>query len=100
MLDADLERFETGLNNTRHGLRLRLAMHEGNIAKRQIERLRFLGGRYTAAIATWQQAYIKACNNASVAIDALWEGYNWPADGARDRRYEYRPPPKKALYKP
>lgn len=100
MLDADLERFTTGLHVTRHGLRLRLAMHEGNIAVNQIERLRYLGGKYVGAIETWQRAYIKACNSASEAIDALWDGYQWPADGARNRRWEYRPPPKKALYKP
>lgn len=91
MLDADLKRFTLGLHNTRHGLRLRLAMHEGNIAINQIERLKYLGGRYTGAIETWQRAYIKACNTASEAIDALWDQHRWPADGARNRRWEYRP---------
>jgi len=92
MLDADIERFRTGLHATRHGLRLRLAMHEGSIAIKQIERLKYLGGRYTSAIETWQRAYIKSCNTASEAIDALWDNYSWPADGARNRSYVYRPP--------
>jgi hypothetical protein len=94
MLDADLERFQTGLHTTRHGLRLRLAMHEGNIAVRQIERMACLGSRYTSAIETWQRAYIKACNNASTAIDQLWDEYRWPADAARARDFIYRPRPK------
>lgn len=102
MLDADIERFEAGLHATRHGLRLRLAIHEGNIAVNQIERLRFLGARSSAAIASWRRAYIKACETASQAIDALWEEHRWPADGARERSYQYQPPPppKQALFRP
>lgn len=91
MLDADLRRFTLGLHTTRHGLQLRMAMHEGKIAVHQIERLTFLGGRTANAIDTWRRAYIKACNNASEAIDALWDQHHWPADAGRDRRFEWRP---------
>lgn len=93
MLDADLKRFERGLNQTRSGLRLRLAMHEGLIAVKQIARLQQLndprGGQ--SAVDSWRRAYIKACNHASEAIDTLFNEHQWPEDGARDRRYEYRP---------
>jgi len=94
MLDQDIERFRTGLHATRHGLRLRMAMHEGNIAIKQIERFKFLGGAAAGEVESWQRAYIKACNNASLAIDSLFDAYQWPADGARDRSFAYRPPPK------
>jgi hypothetical protein len=98
MVDADISRFGKELHHTRHGLRLRLAMHEMNIAMRQIERLRFLGSRSADAIETWQQAYIKASDRASQAIDALWDDYGWPMDGARARDFIYRN--KKGLNRP
>lgn len=92
MLDVDIERFENGLNQTRPGLRLRLALHEGRIAISQITRLKQLGGpRALNAIRSWQRAYISASNRAAEAIDELWDHHAWPADGARDRRYEWRP---------
>lgn len=92
MLDADLERFESGLNQTRPGLRLRLAIHEARIAISQITRLKQLGGpRQTAAMNSWRRAYITACNHAASAIDELWDRHQWPADGGRDRTYEWRP---------
>ncbi len=93
MVDVDIERFMTGLNQTRDGLRLRLSMHEGRIAVHQIQRLKSLGGPSVAkAIETWRHAWIKSCDNASNAIDNLWDEHQWPADAARDRRFEWHPP--------
>lgn len=67
-------------------------MHEGRIAVEQIKRLQGLGGpRAAGAIETWRRAYIKACNSASQSIDTLWDEHQWPADGARDRRFEWSP---------
>jgi hypothetical protein len=92
MLDTDNERFAASLNQTRPGLRLRLAMHESRIAIAQIERLRRLGGtRMNSAIHSWRRSYIASCDRASEAIDQLFDQHQWPADGARDRRYEWRP---------
>jgi hypothetical protein len=90
--DLDIRRFQNGINQTRSGLRLRLAMHEGRIAVEQIKRLQSLGGRQAAlAVETWRHAYIKSCNCASQAIDTLWDEHQWPEDGARDRRFVWRP---------
>jgi hypothetical protein len=92
MLDADQIRFTQGLHETRPGLRLRLAIHESCIAAAQIGRLIKLGGpRSASASETWRRAHIAACNRASEAIDQLWDQHQWPADGARNRRYEWRP---------
>jgi hypothetical protein len=92
MLDIDTQRFAEGLSQTRPGLRLRLAMNEGRIAIHQIERLKQLGGsRMNQAIESWRRAYIKASDRAAEAIDELWDRHSWPADGARNRRYEWRP---------
>jgi hypothetical protein len=91
MVDADIERFHTELHATRHGLRLRMAIHESNIAVYQIERLRLLGGHTQRAIETWRVAYIKSCNSASLAIDALWDEYRWPTDASRDRNFVFHP---------
>lgn len=91
MLDADIRRFELGLNQTRPGLRLRLAMHEGRIAIQQIDRLERLGGPRKSAIESWRRAYIAASNRAAIAIDELWDLHQWPTDGARNRRFEFRP---------
>jgi len=92
MLDGDAKRFESGLNQTRAGLRLRLAFHESHIAVSQIERLRALGGPHAAkAIDTWRRAYVKACDHAAQAIDVLWNEHQWPSDGGRTRHYEWRP---------
>ena len=92
MPDADLKRFERGLNQTlAGGLKLCLAMHESVIAVRQIERLQQLGPRAGRAVDSWRRAYIKASENAANAIDQLSERDQWPADGARDRRFEWQP---------
>jgi hypothetical protein len=92
VLDRDLQRFANGLNTTQSGYRLRLATHESRIAVSQIERLRQLGGRDRAqAIDSWQRAYIKASDNAAKAIDALWDAYQWPTDGARARGFHWQP---------
>lgn len=92
MLDGDTERFEAGLNQTGAGLRLRLAMHEGNIALQQLRRLKekaLIDRR--SAVESWRKAYIAACNRASMAIDELFDAHQWPEDGARNRRFEWRP---------
>ena len=78
-------------------MRLRLAIHEGTIAIRKIREVRILTGlslngqKTTDAVESWRRAYIAACNRATLAIDALWDDYQWPADGARTRDYEWRP---------
>lgn len=94
MLDADLHRFEAdGLNQTKSGLRLRLAVHEGRIAVAQI-RGGLVGPRRlsAAALETWRQSYIRASNCAAQAIDELWNDYQWPPDAGRERRYTWQPP--------
>jgi hypothetical protein len=92
MLDADLQRFEAGINQTKSGMRLRMAVHEARIAVRQIERLQALNNpRYGRAIESWRQAYIHSCEHAAQAIDELWDQHQWPTDGARERRFEWRP---------
>lgn len=92
MLDPDLKRFETHLNQTRAGLRLRLAFQEGRIACQQIERLRALNSpNCKAAIQSWQRAYIKASTRATEALDALWDDYQWPPDAARERSFVWCP---------
>ena len=91
MLDADLQRFAHGLNQTKSGLRLRLAMHEGAIAVNQIERLQRLGGNVGRAVDSWRRAYIRASEHGSKAIDDLWNQHQWPTDGARTRDYEWQP---------
>jgi hypothetical protein len=92
MLDADLRRFEHGLNQTRSGMHLRLAIHEGNIAVAQIKRLQDLNSPQSArALATWRKAYISSCDRAAKAIDALWDQHQWPEHGARARDYEWKP---------
>jgi hypothetical protein len=72
-----------------------MAIHESRIAIEQIERLNYLGQRQRGAIETWRRAYIKACQAAAEAIDALWDEHRWPEDGARDRRFEWRPSVKR-----
>lgn len=92
MLDSDLQRFEAGLNQTGAGLRLRLAMHEGNIALQQLRRLeQQIPINKRSAVESWRKAYIAACNRASMAIDELFDAHQWPEDGARNRRFEWRP---------
>jgi len=92
MLDQDLQRFAEGLHQTKAGFRLRMAIHESHIAISQIERLRSLGGPHRmAAIDSWQQAYIRACDVAANAIDQLWDSHQWPTDGARVRGYVWHP---------
>jgi hypothetical protein len=92
VLDQDLKRFKDGLGSTRHGLRLRMAIHEGRIAVQQIRRLEQLGQKGGRAIDSWRRAYIRACEHASTAIDVLFDEHAWPEDGARERRFEYTPP--------
>lgn len=96
MLDADLHRFESdGLNQTKPGLKLRLAVHEGRIAIAQIRRLQGLNDprrTASAAVDTWRQSYIRASNHAAQAIDELWDAYQWPPDAGRERRYTWQPP--------
>lgn len=94
MLDVDVERFATGLNQTGSGLRLRLATHEGRIALAQIKRLQSLNDprpRQQKVIEGWRRVYIHACDRAAQAIDQLWDEHQWPTDGARDRRFTWRP---------
>lgn len=92
MLDADAERFERSLKETRPGLHLCMAIHEAQVAVQQIRRLEALGGpRRQSAVDSWRRAYIQSCNRAAEAIDALWDRYRWPTDGARDRRFEWTP---------
>lgn len=94
MLDADLERFATGLNQTKPGLRLRMAVHEGHIAIAQIRRFlpeQALALRERRALESWRQAWIQASNNAAQAIDELWDVHHWPADGARVRGFQWQP---------
>lgn len=94
MLDHDLKRFADGLGETRAGLRLRLAMNETRIAVAQIKRLEQLGGQRTVlAIDSWRRAIIKANHAAAEAIDTLWNDHQWPEDGARERRFEWKPDP-------
>lgn len=92
MPDEDLKRFARGLNQTRAGLRLRLAIHESRIAIAQIRRLKHLGPRSARAIESWRRAYIQASDSAAQAIDSLWDEHEWPADGARDRSFEWKIP--------
>jgi hypothetical protein len=96
VLDADLKRFEDeGINQTRAGLRLRMAVHESRIAAAQIRRLQEINDPRRLSrrvLESWRQSYIRANENASRAIDELWDAFQWPTDAARDRRYEYRAP--------
>jgi hypothetical protein len=80
------------------GLRLRLAMREASIAVRKIREVRAYygpihdqGGTPYATLQAWRRQYIKACNVASHAIEHLWEGYQWPPDGARTSTYSFKP---------
>lgn len=92
MLDADDRVFMKTLGETRHGLRLKLAIHEGRVACQQIARMQQLGGtRSQSAIESWRRAYVDACNRASLAIDELWDAHQWPTDAGRARRFEWRP---------
>lgn len=91
MLDQDEKRFTAELKDTPDGLKLLMAIHEMRIACGQIERLRRLGGNVSRAIDSWRRAYVRAGDHASQAVDRLWDRYQWPAYGARDRRYEWRP---------
>jgi len=108
MPDADLIRFERELGTTRAGMQLRMANHEARIAVFQIEKVRsdlqrllnesqagdgwqVRAKRLRGDLTTWQRAYIKACDRASEAIDALWDSHQWPADCARVRSFDWRP---------
>jgi hypothetical protein len=92
MLDADLKRFQSGLDQTGPGMRLRLSMHESRIAVKQIARYHTVNDpRAGKIIESWRRAYIKACDNAAKAIDMLWEEHQWPEGAARDRSFEWRP---------
>lgn len=92
MLDADLTRFEAGLNQTKAGLRLRMAIAEAGVARQQIRRLEGQTGRAADRNReSWRRAYIEACNSAALAIDCLWDEFAWPPDAARDRGYVWRP---------
>jgi hypothetical protein len=94
MLDADLERFKEELDRTKAGLRLRLASAEGVIAQQQIKRLiqrGVSGARALQALESWRRCYITACNHAAEALDALWDEFAWPTDGARDRGFAWTP---------
>ena len=97
MPDPDLKRFQAELERTRPGMRLRLAIHESNIAVKKIRALRASFRRSTNLASHsdvtegWRRAYIAACNRASMAIDDLWNQHQWPEDGARNRYYEWRP---------
>lgn len=96
MLDADLHRFESeGLNQTKAGLALRMAVHEGRIACSQIKRLTAVNDPRPAAVRaldSWRRSYVHASDRAAQAIDQLWDAYQWPPDAGRERRYAWRPP--------
>jgi hypothetical protein len=94
MLDADLHRFADGLNQTKPGLRLRMAMAESLIARQQITRhyrRGVSGARALKNLESWRLAYVQACNHAAEALDALWDEFAWPTDGARDRGFAWTP---------
>lgn len=92
MPDADAKRFMGGLNQTKPGLRLRLAIHEGRIAISQVKAyLEIPGPTHQRALESWRRAWIRASETASRCIDELWETHHWPPDAGRERAFEYRP---------
>jgi len=91
VLDVDTQRFENELGRTPDGMKLRMAMHEARIAAATIAQLYQRGTTRGRQIESWRRAYTKACEHASQAIDRLWNAHQWPADGARNRLFEWRP---------
>lgn len=92
MPDLDDQRFVNGLNQTKAGLRLRLAFYESSIAVEQVRcYLRLSGPQHRRSVDSWRRAYIRACERASRCIDELWEEHQWPADAARARDFTFTP---------
>jgi len=92
MPDPDTQRFEGGLNRTRDGMRLCMAVKESQIAIAQITKLLTdWNDTRHCALQSWRRAYIFAQNRASGAIDHLWDAYRWPEGAARTRDFEWRP---------
>lgn len=87
------------LRDSPAGLRLRLAMSEGNIALHEMRKLRVeyglaaldRSGTPYARMQSWRRQYVRSCEIASQAITQLSELHGWPTEGQHMAEYRFKP---------
>lgn len=86
--DSDTKAFAR-LRDTGAGKRFRLAVHEAAIARQYIDRGRAaLDVKSTEA---WRRAYIRATENASIALTQLSASHQWPMESQADLTFVWKP---------